>query len=202
MSRRALIIVDPQNDFMPGGALAVPEGDAIVPAANRMLGGTSPAGQWDLVVITKDEHPPGHCSFKKQGGLWPPHCVQGTAGADIASGLVLDAPEKPGLFVVVRKGWEQTGNSYSAFFDNTQEYKTELDAILKQRCIDEIFICGLATDYCVKFTVLDARDLRIPTTVVLDACRAVNTAPLDEKKALVEMAEAGAKLTVVDKVFR
>jgi nicotinamidase/pyrazinamidase len=207
MNKRALIIVDPQKCFMPGGSLAVPNGDEILGGINRILmhrSGFSP--RWRLIVVTQDWHPEDHCSFKKQGGPWSAHGVQGSTGAEFHDDLVFGRG-RIGDIVVVQKGVDKEVDSYSAFFDNERKGKTELDDRLKRCGVDEVFVCGLATDYCVKATVLDALDLRLKTTVLIDACRAVNVNPGDEKKALVEMANGprngpGARLAVVEDIFR
>ncbi len=199
----ALVIVDLQNDFLPGGTLAVPGGDEAAKLVNQMLLDHYAAdsnSQWDLIVATRDWHPAKHCGFKEQGGQWPVHCVKDTPGAEFSSKLVF-GNEFEDHVSVISKGTNETVDSYSAFYD-TPERKTELDEILKSFQIDEIFVCGLATDYCVKATVLAALDLRIPTTVIIDACRAVNVDPLDEVRALVDMLRVGAQLTVSENVYR
>jgi len=160
----ALILVDIQNDFLPGGALAVPDGDKIVGVANMLM------EDYDLVVATQDWHPADHGSFASQypernagdveelNGLpqilWPDHCVQDTAGADLAPGLNLDAIER-----VFSKGTDVGVDSYSGFFDNARRNSTGLGEYLKDRGVTEVAVCGLATDYCVKLTALDAVDL-------------------------------------------
>jgi len=198
MKRRALVIVDAQNDFMPGGKLAVPGGDEIVPVVETLL-----TDYWQLIVFTRDLHPKDHCSFEKQGGKWPPHCVVDTPGAALHDDLAVWVEEKsPDWVKVVNKGKDSRVESYSAFFYANRDGQTLLDGMLKERKIDEIVVCGLATDYCVKATVLDALGLRIPTTVLIDACRAVNVSPLDEKRALIEMVEAGACLAISGHMFR
>ena len=139
---RALIIVDFQNDFTPGGALAVPDGDQISQRINELAA----MSEYDLVVATRDWHPPDHGSFERHGGPWPPHCVAGTPGAELHPALAREC-----IDVVIDKGQDRDTEGYSAFDG------THLERILRDRGIDEVTICGLATDYCVKNTALDAR---------------------------------------------
>jgi nicotinamidase/pyrazinamidase len=194
----ALILVDLQNDFVPGGALPVPEGDAVVPIANRL----ARDGGFDLVVATQDWHPPDHGSFaanhpgKKPGEvidlhglpqiLWPVHCVQNTAGAAFLPGLDVGRVEK-----VFRKGTDPRIDSYSGFFDNGHRKATGLGEYLKSRGVTDVHVLGLATDYCVKFTALDARQLGFRTHLVEDASRGVNLKPADVQRAVEEMRAAG-----------
>jgi nicotinamidase/pyrazinamidase len=197
----ALILVDVQNDFLPGGALAVPEGDAVVPVANRIAG----SNRFSLVVATQDWHPRAHGSFadnhpgRKPGDvvnldgiqqiLWPVHCVQETRGAEFARGLHLTAIER-----VFQKGTDPRIDSYSGFFDNGHRKSTGLGDFLRERHIVDVFLLGLATDYCVKFTALDARQLGFSAVVFTDGCRAVNVHPGDGDRALAEMRNAGIGL--------
>lgn len=192
----ALIVVDVQNDFCPGGALAVQGGDEIAPLINRMM------SRAVLVVATQDWHPKDHQSFAENhagksvgdflelGGmpqiLWPPHCVQNTRGADFVDGL--DTHEITRVF---QKGTDAEIDSYSGFFDNGHQRATGLGDYLKEKNVTHVFVCGLATDYCVKFTALDARQLGFSVTLIADACRAVNLQPEDEAKAVDEMRAAG-----------
>lgn len=196
---KALILVDLQNDFMPGGALPVPDGDAVVPVANAL----SPL--FSLVVATQDWHPRGHASFasshpgKSPGDvatlgnveqvLWPDHCVQSTPGASFHSGL-----DVVPIGHVVRKGADPRIDSYSAFFDNDHASSTGLDAFLRSHGVSELVVLGLATDYCVKATVLDALGLGFGVTVVRDGCRAVDVAPGDGERAFAAMSAGGARL--------
>lgn len=192
---KTLILVDVQNDFAPGGALAVPEGDVIVPVINRLL------PHFEHVIATKDWHPAGHASFasvqgKSIGGvvdlkgvsqiMWPDHCVQKTPGAEFIPGLNTDA-----IDYVVYKGTNPDIDSYSGFFDNQRLQSTGLEDYLKDKDIREVYIVGLATDYCVKFTALDAASLGFQTSVIEDACRGVNMSPQDSEQALAAMKEAG-----------
>jgi len=192
----ALVIVDIQNDFLPGGTLAVPEGDGIIPLVNEL------AEKFELVVATQDWHPAHHGSFaashpgQSPGDvieldgleqiLWPVHCVQNTGGAEFASGLKLDKISK-----VFQKGTDPNIDSYSGFFDNGHRKATGLEDYLKRTGVDQVYIVGLAADYCVKFTALDARQVGFTTTVIKDATRAVNLTPGDFQKALAEMEEQG-----------
>ncbi len=195
----ALIVVDVQNDFVPGGSLAVTDGDAVVPVVNALMPG------FGLVVATQDWHPANHGSFATshpgtgpgdiiqldgvQQVLWPPHCVQGTSGASFHSALAVERFDR-----VVRKGTDEGIDSYSGFFDNGRLKATGLDALLRSEGVGAIFVCGLATDYCVKFTALDARDLGFTVRVVGDACRAVNLNEGDGLRALDEMRSAGCSV--------
>lgn len=195
----ALILVDIQNDFLPGGALAVPEGDQVIPIVNKLQ------KNFDLVVATQDFHPENHKSFAanhagKQPGdhielqgmdqiLWPVHCVQGSQGAAFADTIRMDKVEK-----VFPKGTDPEIDSYSGFFDNGHLKATGLGDYLKEKGVDKVVIVGLATDYCVKFTALDAVGLGFETTVVKDATRAVNLQEGDFEKALEEMKNQGVTI--------
>lgn len=197
---KALVVVDLQNDFMPGGALAVAGGDATVPVANAL------SVLFPLTVATQDWHPVAHGSFASAhpgaspgeivdlGGvaqiLWPDHCVQGTPGASFHSAL-----DVARICHVVRKGTDPGVDSYSGFFDNDHERSTGLDEYLSTRGVSELIVLGLATDYCVKATVMDAVGLGFGVTVVTDGCRAVDVAPGDGERALAAMHTAGARLT-------
>jgi nicotinamidase/pyrazinamidase len=170
----ALIIVDVQNDFCPGGALAVPDGDAVVPVINGLMDRTP------FVVATQDWHPVDHCSFVANGGIWPPHCVAGTSGAELHSGLRHDR-----ISLRIQKATAPDPDAYSGF------QGTDLAEQLRARGIDEVMVVGLATDYCVKATALDALATGFRVTVHADACRAVNVNPGDGERALDEMRKAG-----------
>jgi nicotinamidase/pyrazinamidase len=194
-----LLIVDIQNDFLPGGALAVPGGDEVIPVINRLQ------GRFDLVLATQDWHPSDHGSFAanhpghKIGEvieldgisqiLWPVHCVQNSAGAQFSTALDTTRFQR-----VFQKGVDPNIDSYSTFFDNAKRRSTGLAEYLRQQNVREIFICGLATDYCVRFSALDAVELSLPTTVVEDACRGVNLQPYDSANALGELRKAGVKI--------
>lgn len=196
---RALILVDIQNDFLPDGALAVPRGDEVIPVANRLQ------TRFDLLVATQDWHPARHGSFASRhpgrkpgelaelGGLpqvlWPDHCVQGSSGAAFAPGLEMNRVE-----TIFRKGTDPGIDSYSGFFDNGHRKSTGLGDYLKGRGADEIYLLGLATDYCVKFTALDARQLGFRTFLVEDGSRGVELQPGDVARAIEEMREAGVRI--------
>jgi len=167
----ALIVVDVQRDFCPGGALAVPRGDEVVPVINRLLVVTD----W-LTVATRDWHPADHCSFKAQGGIWPPHCVAGTDGAAFHSAL-----DQARVHHVVSKAVTRDAEAYSGF------QGTDLAALLAWRGIRRAFVCGLATDYCVKATALDARRAGLDVVAIEDAIRGVEVKPGDCVKAIDEM---------------
>ena len=176
---RALVIVDFQNDFTPGGALAVAHGDEIAGRINELAA----SGDFDLVVATRDWHPPDHGSFTERGGIWPVHCVAGTPGAELHPAL--DAAR---VDVVVDKGQDPGTEGYSGFQD------TPLADLLRERGIDDVVIVGLATDYCVRNTALDA--LRMGLRVAIDerAVRGVDVEPGDSQRALDELREAGARV--------
>ncbi len=203
--KTALILVDLQNDFMPGGPLAVPDGDAVVPVANRLM------PRYPLVVATQDWHPADHASFASRhpgrkpgdvirlGGLdqilWPDHCVQGSDGAAFHPDLDLAA-----LTCVFKKGTDPNIDSYSGFFDNGHLKGTGLADYLKDAGVGRVVLVGLATDYCVKFTALDARRLGFETVIALDGCRAVELAEGDERAALDEMRAAGVTVARSDEL--
>jgi nicotinamidase/pyrazinamidase len=172
MRKNALILVDIQNDFCPGGSLAVKDGDKIVPVVNELQ------KRFELVVATKDWHPEGHSSFS----IWPPHCIQGSVGAEFVEALDTSKIKK-----VFLKGVDHEIDSYSGFFDNEHKRATGLGEYLKEEGVTEVTIVGLATDYCVKFTALDAIGLGFKTNVVVDACRGVEVNSGDTDKALEEM---------------
>lgn len=195
---KALILVDVQNDFSPGGALPVPQGDQIVPVINQLI------PHFEHVIATKDWHPAGHASFAsvqgKQPGdvidlkgisqiMWPDHCVQFSDGAEFIAGLNSEA-----ITHTVVKGTNPDIDSYSGFFDNQRLQSTGLNDYLAEQGIDEVFIAGLATDYCVKFTALDAVSLGLRTWVIKDACRGVNIAAQDSDDAFQAMQDAGCEL--------
>ena len=196
---KALLIVDVQNDFLPGGALAVPQGDAIIPVINNIQ------QHFKLIVATRDWHPANHGSFasnhdNRQVGevirlhgqeqvLWPDHCVQGSPGAEISpllnQGLINN---------VVFKGSDPDIDSYSAFYDNGHLKETGLHAYLKRNGITSLFVCGLAADYCVYYTVKDALLLGYEANLLTDATRGVNLQPEDTEKAFKDMEKRGARL--------
>lgn len=198
-SDRALILIDIQNDFVPGGALAVREGDAVIPIANRLQ------DAFDLIVASRDWHPRDHGSFaanhpRKNVGdvidlhglpqiLWPVHCVQETSGADFAPGLRTDRVAR-----VFLKGTDPEIDSYSAFFDNGGRRSTGMGEYLREQGVRDVYVCGLATDYCVKFTALDARQLGFNVHLIEDASRGVNLKPDDSAAAIDEIRRAGGQV--------
>jgi len=198
---RALILVDIQNDFLPGGALSVSDGDVVIPVANRLIDSDA----FDLIVATQDWHPADHLSFAANHPgkkvydqidllglpqvLWPLHCVQGTRGAELSLALSRERIDQ-----VIQKGTDRSIDSYSGFFDNGHRKATGLADYLRTRNVNDVFICGLATDYCVKFTALDAVQLGFRTSLIEDACRGVNLKPSDSRKAIDEMRCAGVNV--------
>jgi nicotinamidase/pyrazinamidase len=174
-----LLVIDVQNDFCPGGALAVPHGDEVVPIINRL------ASRFENVVLTQDWHPPGHLSFASSHPrhkpfdmttlsygtqiLWPDHCIQGTAGADFHPLLSL-----PHAALVVRKGFRRAIDSYSAFYENDHKTPTGLAGYLQERNLTKIFVAGLAFDFCVRYSAEDARRAGFAVTVIEDACRGID----------------------------
>jgi nicotinamidase/pyrazinamidase len=179
MAAEALVVVDFQNDFTPGGALAVHDGDRIAERVNELAADP----RFELVVATRDWHPRDHGSFEEQGGTWPVHCVQGTEGAELNPAL-----DAEGIDVVLDKGQDPGTDGYSAFDG------TPLEALLRERGIDRVTVVGLATDYCVKHTALDARRAGFEVMVDRAAVRGVERRPGDSERALEEMREAGATL--------
>ena len=198
---KALILVDIQNDFLPGGALAVPDGDQVIAPANALID----RGRFDLIVATQDWHPRDHGSFAANHPgkkiydkidlnglpqtLWPVHCVQHTRGAELNKSLRRDRIGR-----VFQKGTDPGIDSYSGFYDNGHRKSTGLADYLKAQGVDEVFICGLATDYCVNFTALDARQLGFKTTLIEDACRGVNIRPNDSADAIEAMRREGVSV--------
>lgn len=196
---RALLLVDIQNDFLPGGALAVPDGDQIIPVVNDLQ------KYFDLIVMTQDFHPGDHGSFasnheeKKPGDLvdlnglaqilWPDHCIQGTQGAEFAEALDQDRVRK-----VFPKGTDAGIDSYSGFFDNGHRKATGLENFLRDQQVTEVYIAGLAADYCVKFTALDSVAAGFRTYVITDATRGVNLEQYDTREAFEQMNREGATL--------
>jgi len=176
----ALIIVDVQRDFCSGGALPVPDGEKIIPTLNKYIEKFSKAGA--LIVATRDWHPPNHMSFKDYGGTWPSHCIQGTLGAEFHPDLKLPREVK-----IVSKATSADKEAYSGFDG------TNLERELKDAGIKRIFVGGLATDYCVKSTVLDALRLGFETILLVDAIKGVDVNPGDSERAIEEMIKSGAK---------
>lgn len=194
-----LIVVDVQNDFCPGGALAVPDGDAVVPVINRL------STRFDHRILTQDWHPGGHSSFASSHPgkapfetvampygtqvLWPDHCVQGDPGAAFHADLRVDGAE-----LVIRKGFRSAIDSYSAFFENDRTTPTGLAGYLRDRGFERVVLAGLATDFCVAYTALDARRMGFETVVVTDACRAIDLNG-SLAAAMAEMAAVGVQFT-------
>lgn len=178
-----LLIVDLQNDFLPGGALAVPHGDEVCPFIFNLLKKPYP-----LVIASKDWHPKNHSSFVAQGGIWPVHCVQDTPGADFPKGF--DSGKIDRLFL---KGVSPADESYSIFVDEKGRSSGCAD-YLRSKGVDRLDVVGLATDYCVKESVLDALKEGFKTTVLLAGCRGVDVRPGDSDRAIEEMRKAGAKI--------
>jgi len=193
--REVLLIVDVQNDFCLGGALAVPDGDAIVPLVNKLAAG------FPHVILTQDWHPPGHASFASSHPgkqpfdtievsygeqiLWPDHCVQGTQGAAFHSSLDVTRAE-----LVLRKGFRSAIDSYSAFRENDRRTPTGLANYLKEREFERITLCGLATDFCVLFSAIDAREAGFQVSIVTSACRGIDVDG-SIARAIHSMSEAG-----------
>ena len=174
----ALIVVDMQRDFMPGGALPVPEADTIVPTVNRYIQIFKNRGS--TIVATRDWHPVNHISFTTRGGPWPPHCIQGTSGAEFHPDLAL--PENS---IVVSKATDPDKEAYSGFDG------TDLNSILRERGVKRIFVCGVATNYCVKATAIDGVKLGYTVIVLLDAVKGIDIPPGSVDKALNEMLDMG-----------
>lgn len=198
MDSRCLIVVDVQNDFCPGGALAVPKGDEVVPVINQLL------SRFENVVLTQDWHPRDHASFASshpgrkpfetvdlpygQQVLWPNHCVQGTPGAAFHPALNTEKAQ-----LVVRKGFHREIDSYSAFLEADRDTTTGLAGYLKEKGLRELYVCGLATDFCVAWTALDARATGFEVTVIEDACRAIDLEG-SLARARADLAAAGVRL--------
>ena len=193
----ALVIIDVQNDFLPGGSLAVKDGDQVIPVANEA------AARFELVVATQDWHPQSHKSFASNNGkrvgelfeldgmpqvMWPDHCMQNTRGAEFAASLTKKIDKK------FHKGTNEGIDSYSGFFDNGHKQATGMGAWLKAQSVTAVTLVGLATDYCVKFTALDARQLGFETSVIVAGVRGVELQLGDIEKAFTEMRAAGCKL--------
>ena len=183
----ALLLVDIQNDFLPGGALAVAQGDQIIPPLKRLI---AEFARLDLTIIaTRDWHPPDHCSFRAQGGPWPPHCVAGTLGAQFPAALLLP----PGTHII-SKATRPEADAYSGFEG------TDLLRQLRAAGCTRVYIGGLATDYCVRATALDATAAGLEAIVLTDAVRAVDVQPGDGARALEEMGAHGARLLTTPQV--
>ena len=196
---KALLLIDIQNDFLPGGALAVPGGDEVIPVANQLM------PEYELVVATQDWHPPDHRSFASQHAgarvgdviqldglaqiLWPDHCVQNTPGVDFAAQL-----NRSHIQHVVQKGTNHSVDSYSGFFDNARRHATGLESYLRSQGVETIHLVGLATDYCVKATALDAVSLGFQTMLLTAGVRGVELHPGDCQRAIDAMRAAGVEI--------
>ncbi|MCP3921040.1 MAG: bifunctional nicotinamidase/pyrazinamidase [Desulfobacterales bacterium] len=203
MKRKALILVDIQNDFIPGGALAVEKGDEVVAVANSIM------EKFDIVVASQDYHPKNHLSFASQHegknigdvidlkglpqNLWPDHCIENTKGSEFVKGLDVSKINE-----VFQKGMDREIDSYSAFFDNGRKKATGLSTYLGKRMIDEVYVMGLATDYCVKFTALDSLHLGFNTKVIKEGIRAVELEAGDSEKAIKDMENPGIEMVSID----
>jgi len=199
MKNRALIIVDLQNDFMPNGALPVPNGDEVIPIANAVQ------AHFEIIVASKDWHPVNHGSFATNHKghipgdvinlaglsqvLWPAHCIQDSLGAEFVPGF-----DTHKITQVFYKGTDPKIDSYSTFFDNAHRKATGLADFLQKKKIVELYILGVATDYCVKYSVLDACHLGFKVYVIADGCRGINLKQDDSKHAFAEMKSAGARI--------
>ena len=198
--RTALLVIDVQNDFCPGGALAVADGDAVVGAANDLM------PRFDVVVATRDWHPPDHCSFASRHPgaalydtvsvagiaqtLWPDHCVQGSDGAALHPAL-----DRSGIHLILHKGTRSNLDSYSAFVENDRRSTTGLAGYLRELAVQQVTLCGLATDYCVLYSALDAARLGFRVSVIADACRGVDLPDGNVGRALARMQAAGVAVT-------
>jgi nicotinamidase/pyrazinamidase len=177
----ALLVVDPQIDFFPGGALPVAGGDAVLPTVNLALRIFSEAGL--PIFVTRDWHPADHCSFTAQGGPWPEHCVKGTAGAELHPGL-----ELPAIFNVVQKATTSDHEAYSDFEG------TGLDEVLRVQGVERVVVCGLALEYCVRAACLDAIKAGLSAVLLIDGTRAVEVEPGDGEHTLEELRTAGVEI--------
>lgn len=202
---QALLLVDLQNDFFPGGALAVPKADQLFPLANDIQ------DYFQLIVATRDYHPANHQSFASRHPekhvydvidlngilqvLWPNHCVQNTPGSEFHPFLKTDRIDH-----IVYKGTDPEIDSYSCFFDNAHRKNTGLHAYLQSKNVNTIYIMGLATDYCVQYSVLDARQLGYPTSVIIDGCFGIDKNPGDIEKAIQAMQQAGASIITSESI--
>ncbi len=199
--REALIVIDLQNDFLPDHVLGVPEADQIIPLINKLT------KKFSFVVATRDYHPKDHVSFasshhgKNVGEqvddqvLWPEHCIAHTPGAELASAL-----NKEQINLIFDKGSDQNVDSYSAFYNNARIRKTGLDQILRSKGIEKIYLCGVATDYCVLFSALDGIELGFDVTLIVDACRGIDLQPGSSKKAIEMMRSRGVKIITSDQI--
>lgn len=205
-SKKALIIVDIQNDFLPGGALGVAGGDEIVSIINRLQ------DKFDLIVATQDWHPKNHDSFASKHNLkpgdvvfldgfeqilWPDHCIENSKGSEFAPGFKTEM-----LAATYHKGTDPHIDSYSAFFDNEKKRGTGLDKYLLEHEIKEVYLAGLTTEYCIRYSVFDAQSLGFDVSVIVDAIRPVELHPGDEEAAIEEMRKSGAHLVTSDEILK
>ncbi len=204
--KKALVLVDIQNDFIPGGALAVDKGDEIIPIVNLLQ------KKFELVVATQDWHPANHKSFASNNGgkkpgdiidlnglpqiLWSDHCIQGSEGAEFHKDL-----HREKWAAIFQKGKNSEIDSYSGFYDNARRGDTGMGAYLKEKGVEQVFICGLALDYCVKFTAMDSESLGFDTMVITDATRAVNLNPEDGQLSIQELQKAGVKTLTSESIL-
>lgn len=193
-SHSALLVVDMQRDFMPGGALPVPEGDTVIPKVNAYIGQFRMAGA--PVFASRDWHPPETVHFQAQGGPWPPHCVQGTLGAAFHPDLTL-----PEAVVIVSKGMDPNEDAYSAFQARSLAEDRMLGEYLRARGVEHLYILGLALDYCVKWSALDAAREGLRATVLIDATRAVNVRPHDAEETIEALVRAGISLETIETLW-
>jgi len=182
----ALLIIDFQNDFCPGGALAVEGGDEIADPIKRL----AQSSRFDIIAATRDWHPPDHASFEAEGGPWPVHCVQGTPGAELHPSM-----HDVDIDFTADVGREREDEGYSGF------EKSDLAQFLRDRGVERVFVCGLATDYCVRASTIDACGEGFDTTLVEDSVRAVNVQAHDGERAIEEMEAAGAKVATSDEIL-
>ncbi|MCS7164890.1 MAG: bifunctional nicotinamidase/pyrazinamidase [Candidatus Calescibacterium sp.] len=189
ISNSALIVVDMQNDFLPGGSLAIPNADTIIPVINEYIRFFETQGL--PVVYTRDWHPEDHLSFKENGGQWPRHCVQNTPGSEFHHNLYF-----PKNYIIISKAYEPQLEAYSGF------QSTDLDQKLKDMNIENLFVCGVATDYCVFHTVMDAIRLGYKVYLLVDAIRGVDLNPNDSEEAIKKMINAGVELIVFEELFQ
>ncbi len=198
---KTLLIIDAQYDFLPGGNLAIPNANEIIPEINKII------KSYDIIIATRDFHPSNHKSFASQHKgcnpgdviilndieqvLWPDHCIQNTYGSEITNELKADLINK-----IIYKGTNSEISSYSGFFDNNNTISTGLHEYLQSKCIKNLDIVGLATNYCVKHTVLDALNLGYKVNLLTSACRGIDIIPGDVEKAVIEMKNAGATIIV------
>ena len=189
LKNSALIVVDMQNDFLPGGSLEVPNSDTIIPVINEYIKFFEKEGA--LVVYTRDWHPENHISFKENGGIWPKHCVQNTKGAEFHKDVYL-----PKDYLIISKAFEPNIEAYSAFEN------TNLHLELQKRNIKNLYVCGVATDYCVLQTVLSALELGYNVWLLVDAIKGVDINPNDSEEAIKKMINKGVELLVLDQLLQ